>query len=493
MKKLKILFLSSEVAPFAKTGGLADVSSSLPKALRELGHEVRIMMPKYKVVNERKFVLREVIRLKDIPIAMGDDEIKINVKSAFTIDPIKIQTYFIDHRPYFHRDGLYVDAKSGKEYPDNAERFTLFAKGVLETLKILSWQPNVIHCNDWQASLVPFLLKTQYKDDPFFNKISSVLTIHNVEFQGNFPAAAYKNTNIDDSLFFSGSDLEFYEKFSFLKTGIYYSDHVTTVSEQYALELQESEEYGMGFEGIFKDVKKKFNGIVNGIDYSVWDPETDEKIPVNYTYGKVNLKKENKIELLKKFNLAYTEGVPVLGIVSRLTDQKGFDLLEEIAEDLFALDLQMVVIGMGEKKYHKMFDSLKKKYKGKLGVKFTFDEDLSHLVEAGADIFLMPSRFEPCGLNQLFSLRYGTVPVVRKVGGLADTITEFDEKTEKGNGFVFDKYSSKDFLAAIKRALKLFEDLKTWKKILKNGMKQDFSWNSSAKKYSKIYEKIIKK
>lgn len=493
MKKLKILFLSSEVAPFAKTGGLADVSSSLPKALRELGHEVRIMMPKYKVVNERKFVLREVIRLKDIPLAMGDDEVKINVKSAFTMDPIKIQTYFIDHRPYFHRDELYVDAKTGQEYPDNAERFILFAKGVLETLKILSWQPNVIHCNDWQTSLIPFLMKTQYKDDEFFKKISTLLTIHNVEFQGNFPPEKYKKTNADESIFKTGSNLEYYEKFSFLKTGIYYSDYVTTVSEQYAVELQSSEEYGMGFEGIFKDIKKKFSGIVNGIDYTVWDPETDEKIPVKYTYGKVNLKKENKVELLKRFNLEYKEGVPVLGIVSRLTEQKGFDLLEEIAEDLFKMDIRMVVIGLGERKYQKMFDTLKKKYKGRIGVKFTFDEDLSHLLEAGSDIFLMPSKFEPCGLNQLFSLRYGTVPVVRKVGGLADTITEFDKKTEKGNGFVFTKYASKDFLAAIKRALKLYENPKTWKKILKNGMKQDFSWNSSAKKYSKIYEKILKK
>jgi len=493
MKKLKILFVSPEVFPFAKTGGLADVSSSLPKALKELGHEVRIMMPKYKVVNERRFVLRDVIRLKDIPVTIGDSVKKVNVKSAFTPDPGKIQTYFIDYKPFFSREGLYIDGKTFKEYPDNDERFILLAKSVLETLKLLFWQPDIIHCNDWQTGLVPLFLKTLFKDDEFFKKTAVLYTIHNVAYQGNFPKSSFKKTNIDSALFDIDRSFEFYGKFSFLKTGIYYADYINTVSKTYAHEVQESEEYGYGFEGIFKDRKDFFTGILNGVNYNEWNPEDDQLIPSNYSISRIKKKLENKKALAARCNFQFNEKVPVIGIISRLADQKGFDLIDKIKKSLFELDIQCVLLGTGEKKYHKLFTGLAKKYSEKFSANLIFDNELAHLIEAGSDMFLMPSKYEPCGLNQLFSLKYGTVPIVRKTGGLADTIVEFDPETGKGNGFVFEQYNPETLLKTIRRAIQFYKQPKVWMKIMKNGMRQDFSWRSSAKKYYKLYELILKR
>lgn len=493
MKKLKILFSSSEVVPFAKTGGLADVSNALPKALKELGHEVRIIMPKYKVINDRKYVLREVIRLKDIPISIGDSVKKINVKSAFTPEPFKIQTYFIDYRPYFGKEGLYVDDATNKEYPNNDERFILFCKAVLETLKLLFWQPDIIHCNDWQTGLVPFFLKTLYKDDDFFKKTATLITIHNVGYQGNFPAGSFRKTNVDSTLFKPGSPVEYYGKFSFLKTAINYADHITTVSRQYAQEVQQSREFGLGFEGIFRARSSIFTGITNGVDYSIWSPEVDAYLPANYSLNSLSGKLDNKKVLAEKFGLPYKENIPVIGMISRLVDQKGFDLLEEIIEPFVKMNLQLVILGTGAPKYHTLFKQLNKKYPDTIGIHLNFNEELAHLIEAGSDMFLMPSKYEPCGLNQMFSLKYGTVPVVRKTGGLADTIIEFDSESGMGNGFVFEDYASGQLLDAIKRAVKLYHEPKIWKKIMKNGMKQDFSWNASAKKYYKVYEKILKR
>jgi len=493
MKKIKILFISSEVAPFAKTGGLADVSYSLPKALKELGNEVRIMMPKYRMINDRRYVLREVIRLKEIPVSVGGVDRKINVKSAFTPDQDKIQVYFIDSRPYFGREGLYVDPQTNTDYQDNDERFILFSKSVLATLKLLFWQPDVIHCNDWQTALVPFLIKTLYKDDEFFKKVVTVLTVHNVGYQGNFPPESFHKLDIDNRLFKPGSKTEYYGQFSFLKAGIYYADYITTVSEQYAKEVQTSEEYGFGFEGVFRERSAVFSGIINGIDYSVWNPETDTLIPYHYTLSDISNKVNDKKALAKRFKLPFKEKVPIIGIISRLTIQKGFDLLEKIAPDLTKFDIQVVVLGAGEKKYQNLFKELNKKYPNKIGLSLSFDENLAHLIEAGSDMFLMPSRYEPCGLNQLYSLKYGTVPIVRRTGGLSDTIIEFNPEDCTGTGFVFDEYEATKLLKAIQRAVSLYKDTKLWKKLMRNGMKQDFSWSTSAKQYLKIYEKILKK
>ncbi|RKY88558.1 glycogen synthase GlgA [candidate division KSB1 bacterium] len=493
MKKLKILFLSSEVYPFAKTGGLADVSGSLPKALKELGHEIRVIMPKYKMINERKYVLREVIRLKDITIDFGGKKITFNVKSAFIPDS-KIQTYFIDYKKYFYRDGLYTDPDTKKDYPDNALRFSFFSRSVLETLKLLFWQPHIIHCNDWQTGLVPFYLNTIFKDDSFFKKSYTVLTIHNLSYQGIFDNSILDKIEVSDSLFYPGSPVEYFGKINFLKAGICFADYITTVSENYAKEIQNSSEYGCGLEGVLREKSDKLTGILNGVDYSVWNPETDKYIPENYNYSTLKKKYKNKLFLLKKVGFEYNDNVPLIGVISRLTDQKGFDILVDIIDEIFKMDVQMVILGTGEKKYHKMLSEMQKRFSERMKVFLKFDEKLAHLIEAGCDIFLMPSKFEPSGLNQLYSLKYGTVPVVRKTGGLADSVVDFNSSMDgKGNGFIFEKYSSRELLEAIKRAVECYRDSKTWKKIIKNGMKEDFSWLSVAKKYSKLYEKILKK
>jgi len=492
MKRLKILFLSSETYPFAKTGGLADVAGSLPKALKVAGHEIRVIMPKYKEINERRYVLREVIRLKDIEIDFNGEKIQFNVKSAFIPDS-KLQIYFIDYKPYFYRDGLYVNNKTKEEYPDNGLRFSFFSHAVLETLKLLFWQPHIIHCNDWQTGLVPLYLKTKFSEDPFFKKCRTVLTIHNLGYQGIFDAQIGPKIGIPEDMLYPGGPVEFYGKINFLKAGIQFSDYITTVSETYAKEVQKSSDYGYGLEGVLKENSKKFKGILNGVDYEVWNPEVDEYIPQNYSYTSIEDKYENKDALLEKIGWKNENNIPLIGMISRLADQKGFDILLDIIEDIFKLNVRMVILGTGEKKYHTALSKLEKKYPSNLKVFLKFDEKLAHLIEAGSDMFLMPSRYEPSGLNQLYSLKYGTVPIVRKTGGLADSITDFVySDNEKGNGFTFSEYSSKELLEAITKAVECFKDEKAWKKIIKNGMKEDFSWNAVAKKYSKLYEKLLK-
>jgi len=491
MKELKIFFISSEIYPFAKTGGLADVSAALPKALKELGHEVRVIMPKYRFINERKYVLREVIRLKDIEVPLGKEKKTVNIKSAFIPDS-KVQVYFVDSKEYFNRNSLYIDQKTRKEFVDNPDRFIVFSRAVLETLKRLLWSPDIIHCNDWQASLALYYLKNEYKDEPLLKNTAGILSIHNISYQGNYDKSYVEKANIDPALFYSGSDIEYYDKFSFLKTGISYADVITTVSKTYAKEIQNSAEYGCGFEGILKERKQKLFGILNGIDYSVWDPETDEFIYENYSKKAFSKKKKNKQGLLEEAGLEYNENIPLIGIISRLVEQKGFDLIEKIKDKLTELDAQYIFLGTGEEKYQKLLKELKKKYPDKFAIYLKFDEELAHKIEAGSDIFLMPSKYEPCGLNQMISLRYGTVPIVRSVGGLADTIKEYNPQKNEGNGFTFKEYSSNALLRAIKKALKSYKNEKEWAKLVKKGMRKDFSWEKSAKNYVNIYEKAIK-
>ncbi len=492
MRKYKILYLASEVFPFARTGGLGDVAGALPKALKDLGHEVRVMLPKYKCINERKYVIREVIRLKDINIPIGDEAVEVNVKSSFIPDS-KVQVYFVDYKEYFARDGLYVDPKTNKDFPDNAERFIVFCKAVLETLKLLGWQPDIIHCNDWQTALIPLYLKTVLKNDPFFKKISSVLTVHNLAFQGNFDPSVYKKIDSKHASFEIGGLSEYYGKYSFLKTGIHYSDIITTVSETYAKEIQNSGEYGYGLEKLLKKRSKDVYGIMNGVDDAVWGPAEDTNIYENYSSKNLSVKEENKKGLLEEVRLSYDKAAPLIGIVSRLTDQKGFDLIKEVADELMQLDLRIIVLGLGETRYHDLMKELQKKYKDKISVHLAFDDKLAHKIEAGSDMFLMPSRYEPCGLNQLYSMMYGTVPVVRATGGLADSVIPFNAKTGSGTGFSFEEYDSGEMLETLKSAIALYtDDKKSWKKLMRNGMRCDYSWQNSAKKYAKLYETAYK-
>jgi len=490
---LNVLFLSSEAHPFAKTGGLADVASALPQALKEIGNDVRLAIPRYGVVSERKFRIHEIIRLKNIEIPIGKKTAKMNVKSSFLVgERTKVQIYFIDSSEYYGRSGIYQDPRSKKDYADNDERFILYSRGIFEILKLLGWVPDIIHCNDWQSGLVPAYLKKIYSRDPFFKKIRTLFTIHNIAYQGNFPKETFQKTGLPGDVF-TMDGAEFYGNFSFLKAGIAYADYITTVSQTYAKEISDSSDYGCGMEDILKKRKRVFNGIVNGIDYTIWNPDIDSYLPFKYSVKTLDAKVENKKFLLKRFNMKYDPKVPLIGMITRLVEQKGIDLVISAFHDLMRTNVQLIMLGTGEKEYHTKLESLAKKYPEKFTLQLRYDDELAHLIEGSADMFLMPSRFEPCGLNQLYSLKYGTIPVVRKTGGLADTVKEANPQKGIGTGFFFEAYKPQEMLKAISRAVDLFCDERSWKKIMHNAMLEDFSWENSAAQYSELYTKILEK
>jgi starch synthase len=490
-KGLNILYCTSEVTPYSKTGGLADVSNSLPQELNALGHAVRVITPKYGPLDERRLRIYEIKRLTGIEVPIGDKIAICNIKSSFIVSPKgKVQVFLLENNEYFGQANPYLDPKTGKDYENNDERFIFFNRAVVQVLGLLGWQPDIVHCNDWQTGLIPAYLKTIHSKDPLLNSVKSVFTVHNLAFQGLFPHKSFLKSGLPDSIY-NEEEVEYYKQFSFLKTGLMFSDIITTVSERYAQEICSTHEFGYGFEGILKKRKKNLNGILNGVDYSVWNPEKDQLIPFRYSSKELPLKRENKKALCKRFNLPYDPEIPVVGIISRMFEQKGFDLIEKIFPELMKEKIHFVLLGTGDKKYQKLFEGYKKKYAKRVGVHIGFSEELAHLIEAGSDIYLMPSKYEPCGLNQMYSLRYGTIPVVRAVGGLADTIIEY--KNGKGNGFTFDKYEPGAFLSAVKRALKLYKNREEWVKLVKQAMAYDYSWEVSAKKYIDLYRSLIKK
>jgi starch synthase len=485
--KFKIFFVSPEVAPFAKTGGLAEVSGALPKMLKERGHDVRMMMPNYRAVNERKYTLRDVIRLKDMAVPHIGQMTKASAKSSFLPDS-KVQIYLLGHKSYFDRDGLYCNS-AGEDYHDNAERFIFFCRGCLETLKLLQWQPDVIHCNDWQTALIPVYLKTLYKDEPFFKDISVLLSVHNLAYQGIFDDAVVQKAGLPQDLFYSGSMLEYYGKFNFLKSGLLAADLITTASHRYAQEIQ-SAEFGMGLEGVLQSRRSDLFGVINGADYIEWNPDKDRFIPYAYSANNLEPKALNKQALLHRLDLNFDENTPLVAMISRLDGNKGFELLEQAFDGIMALDVQMVVLGVGEEKYHKMLQRVAKKYPRQLSATFRYDNALAHLIQAGADMLLMPSRYEPGGLSQIQAMRYGTIPIVRATGGLADTLQNYDPRNESGTGFVFKKFEPEEMLKTLERAVKTFHDKKRWTKLMKDAMKQDFSWKVTAEKYAKLYARL---
>lgn len=486
---LKILFVSSEVAPFAKTGGLADVSAALPKVLKDMDHDVRIVMPKYGSINERRYTLREVIRLKEISVSVGGKVVHANVKSSFLPDS-KVQAYFVGSNEYFNRPGFYVDPETNQDYPDNAERFSFFSRSALEILKKLHWQPDIIHCNDWQTALIPYFIKKLYKENSFFVGTKTLLTIHNVAFQGIFDQKALPLVYVTKDEFTSNCAFHFWGKVNFLKAGILYADLLNTVSKTYAKEIQSCDEFGFGLQTVIKKRSRYLFGILNGIDDQHWDPETDKFIPVQYSKSDLSGKMDNKRALVESQGLVFQPEVPVIGMVSRLTDQKGLDIVSKVLDDILNLDVQMVVLGVGEKKYHERLQKATTKYPKKLAVNFCFDNELAHLIEAGADMFLMPSHYEPCGLTQLYSLKYGTIPIVFSTGGLADTVKHFSPDTPRGYGFVFNEYTAENLIKTIESAIDVFQDKETWKKIMNRAMKLDFSWHKAAEKYVDLYYRL---
>jgi starch synthase len=475
---MNIVFAASECVPFSKTGGLADVVGALPRALSELGHQVTVYLPKYRQTNLQN--PKVVIRSLSVPF---DDQYRF-CKVLDGGMHSGVQFYFIDYPEFFDRDALY--GTSLGDYHDNAERFALYCRAVIEGSKILG-VPDLFHCHDWQSALIPVLLRTLYDEDPAFEFVPTVFTIHNIGYQGLFPPDILPLLMLPWDLF-TITKLEFYGKVNFLKGALTYADFLTTVSRRYAQEIQTSE-YGFGLEGVLRSRASNLAGILNGVDYAEWDPETDNLIAAHYSAKDLSGKARCKQDLLREFGLDPESKLPVIGIVSRFAAQKGFDLIQQIADRLAREEVIVVVLGTGDKDYEELFRRLSKQFPAKFAAKIAYDDLLAHKVEAGADIFLMPSRYEPCGLNQIYSLRYGTVPVVRATGGLDDTIEQWDPKSGRGTGFKFTDYAGELLLETIRAALTTYKDRTQWENIMRNGMAKDFSWTASAREYVKVYER----
>ncbi|MGD2245851.1 MAG: glycogen synthase GlgA [Candidatus Aminicenantes bacterium] len=483
MNPLKILFVSSEVAPFAKTGGLADVSSSLPEALVSLGHQVKVVMPLYRSVEEGDLPLDPLKNTLEVPFQKGSLKAKVFLRKKKR----GLWVYFIKRDEFFDRRGLY--GTPAGDYFDNPDRFIFFSRAALNLSQLINFQPDIIHCHDWQTALIPVYLRSLYKDDPFYAKSGTVFTIHNLAYQGIFPPRYMEISGLPSELF-SIKGLEYYGKMNFMKGGILFSDIITTVSKKYAKEIQ-TPEYGYGLDGVLRDRRECVLGVLNGVDYSIWNPETDPHIAANYGAENLEGKEKCKHDLMTFFEFKPQHRTPVIGMISRLADQKGLDILSQGIKKLLNFDLYLVLLGTGDEKYEKQFSELGRKQKNRFGVKIAFDNVLAHKIESGADMFLMPSLYEPCGLNQMYSMRYGTIPLVRSTGGLDDTVTEFDPETGEGNGFKFFEYSSQAMLDKIQEALHYYRDDKIWRQLMNNAMKEDFSWKQSALKYEDIYKKIV--
>lgn len=470
--------VSSEAHPFAKTGGLAEVVGALPFALARLGHDVTIVLPKYRGIGTEDLAADHVtlpFAGRQLSVALLERPLTEGVRAVF-----------VDVPELFDREGLYGNASG--DYPDNATRFGVFSRAALEHARLRRLRPSVFHAHDWQAGLVPVYLKTRLASDPVVGGVASVFTIHNLAFQGLFPPSTLPTVDLGWDLFHIDA-LEYWGKVSYLKGGINFSDKITTVSPRYAKEILGSE-FGFGFDGVLTRRARDLVGIVNGIDVDRWNPGGDPFIAAPYGEADLSGKPANKRALLEKAGLPASDGVlarPVIGLISRLTDQKGFDLLARATPDLMALDVTWVMLGSGEPGHEQHWRRLAERYADRVAAIIGFDEALAHQIEAGSDIFLMPSRFEPCGLNQMYSARYGTVPIVRAVGGLDDTVVDADEHSQGGTGFKFREYTPAALMDALRRALAAFSNLNRWNEIQRAGMRQDHSWDASAAEYVKVY------
>ncbi len=459
---MKIVLCASEMVPFAKTGGLGDVLGALPLALDALGHEVVVTLPKYKNIPQGS--LPEIAHLADATVLRLGERGRV---------------YLIEHPSYFQREDLYGD-KTG-DYPDNLERFAYYCRSTLALLKRESFSPDIIHVHDWQAALIPVLLKAAAPADKFFKNTRVVLTIHNIGYQGIFPKGDYDSLGIDQR-FFNPQMLEFFGSINLLKGGIVFSDAITTVSPTYAREIQ-TPELGFGLDGVLLHKRSALYGILNGLDYSLWNPATDKYIARNYSAASLDDKHVNKQHLQQVCGFTVSDKPLLCGIVSRLAQQKGFDLLRRVAGKLLLRDVQLVVLGSGDAVYEKFLGNLARQHPKKVCVRLGFDDPFAHAIYSGADLFLMPSHYEPCGLTQMISLAYGTLPLIYKTGGLADTVSE-------KNGFVFNVYSEGELLKAIKRAIDLFANPGAWRARMEEAMGCRFSWDVSVKEYIRVYEKI---
>lgn len=466
---MKVVFCASEVFPFVKTGGLADVCGALPIALEKSGVEVCIILPHYGMIDAKKF------KIKNVRDGLGKTTLGKN-----------IQVYFVEHHEYFGREGVYGDSRGG--YADNLQRYQFLCDQTFRILKEVDFKPDIMHCHDWQTALVPVYLKEWYKDDSFFKKTKSILTIHNLAFQGEFPGNLFYHLGLRQDLY-SEEVFEFYRKINLLKAGIIFSDEVTTVSPQYAKEIQTAE-YGCNLQGVLHRHRDGVQGILNGIDYKVWHPESDELIVKKYSAkNHADVRIENKRALQDRLHFYRRDDVPLFGFVSRIASQKGIDLILKCTDMMAQLDLQVVIQGVGEDRYYGPLKAIEARYPDKFRVCIEFNEELAHQIYASADFFLMPSRYEPCGLSQLIGFRYGVIPVAYKTGGLADTITPYHDP--KGNGFVFEDFHPNGFMWGVGTAVAVYHQPGEMKRLVDNAFNADFSWDRSAEKYLENYTWLL--
>ena len=477
---MKVLYVAAEAVPFAKTGGLADVAGSLPKALKEDGVDVRVIMPKFGKIPEEYRDKMEHVYDGELNVAWRSKYVGLD---KYELDGVTY--YFVDNEEYFNREGFYG-------YDDDAERFSFFCRAVLNLLPAMDFWPDVINTNDWHAGLVNVFLKLEHMGDERYEKIKTVYTIHNLKYQGVFPKNVMADVLGLDWKYFNNGDLEFYDAVNFMKGGIIYADHVTTVSKTYANEIQYPY-FGEHLDGLLRARQDDLTGIVNGIDYDAYNPATDEMIFEKYDADCLYRKANNKTELQNKLGLPVDRNVPLVAIVSRLVEPKGMDLIVRMMDEILQHEhIQLVVLGTGEKRYEDWFKGLAWRFPKEVSTNIYFSNELAHRIYASADIFLMPSNYEPCGIGQLIALRYGTIPVVRLTGGLRDTVTQYDKYTGKGNGFVFENYNAHEMMYSLKRALSAYENYEIWHRIQENAVHSDFSWKNSAKEYEALYEELTK-
>ena len=478
---MKVLYVASEAVPFVKTGGLADVAGSLPKALLKEDVDIRVIMPKYGAIGKEYIDSMEHVY---------DGELEVAWRSKYIgLDKLVLENvtyYFVDNQEYFNREGFYG-------YDDDAERFSFFSRAVLNLLPAMDFWPDVIHTNDWHAGLVNVFLKLEHMEDERYQNIKTLYTIHNLKYQGVFPKDIMPDVLGLDWKYFNNGDLEFFDAVNFMKGGIIYADYVSTVSKTYAKEIQ-YEYFGEHLDGLLRSRKDDLFGIVNGIDYDVYNPMTDKNLFETYDVDSPDRKRDNKVALQKLLGLPEDRRMPVVALVSRLVAAKGLDLIVRMMDEiLMHEDIQFVVLGTGDKEYEDWFKGLAWRFPHKVSANIRFSNELAQRIYAGADIFLMPSNYEPCGIGQIVAMRYGTIPVVRETGGLKDTVQQYDKYTQTGNGFVFSDYNAHEMMYALKKALGSYANYAEWNQIVHNAMASDYSWTNSAKEYKKLYEQLKNK
>lgn len=476
---MKVLYVASEVVPFAKTGGLADVAGSLPQALKEENVDIRVIMPKFGKIDPKYTNAMEHVYDGELDVAWRKKYVGLD-----KYEKDGITYYFVDNQEYFGREGFYG-------YDDDAERFSFFCRAVLNLLPVMDFWPDVIHTNDWHAGLVNVLLKLEHMDDERYRDIRTLYTIHNLKYQGVFPKEVMSDVLGLDWKYFNNGDLEFYDAVNFMKGGIIYADYISTVSKTYAQEIQ-YEYFGENLDGLLRSRQDTLFGIVNGLDYNVYNPATDNNLFETYDIDSRDRKADNKTELQNLLGLPNNRRTPMVALVSRLVAAKGLDLIVRMMDEILQHeDIQFVMLGTGDREYEEWFKGLEWRFPNKVSANIKFSNELAQRIYAAADIFLMPSDYEPCGIGQLIALRYGAIPVVRETGGLKDTVQQYDKYTNEGNGFVFGDYNAHEMMYALKRALSAYENFEEWQHIVANAMNTDYSWKNSAKEYKELYQQLL--